>query len=399
MGKGFSMHPPTVHEHAGRVSQRGEQIAQAGHGASGSGLHGNALGAVGQSAAGGHQQLVSTMQGAIGKAGGTVQSHGDLLKQTAQNTANTDTEHAGALGRIRPEADAPSTHDTGNKVGGMPRGYDVIDVGPGRAPRRSSTYGPTSSSGSSGPGRANTVTVSPDSRYRTDSSGRRTRFDVRPSSTSSGRYRYDPASGRRTRFDVAPTPQPSRVSASQRPYPGYLSPPPGSMVSSATFRRPDGSFDYASEGEFMRRNYPDVRHVNPGYHRSEYGTTSNCGPASMTTNRMLMTGTRRQAPRADVTDQYTMEAAENSRFRPVTHYGEIPDRITNDPYGRNHGTLFMSERPTDVGLYISVHRDDRGRTVFNDGQNNRVGHLDSNAGVMDYMPANEPNAPEWRRPY
>ncbi|HEY4455086.1 MAG TPA: hypothetical protein VGN81_12295 [Pseudonocardiaceae bacterium] len=371
------MHPPSVHQHADRVGERGGQVSQAGNGASGSGLHGNALGAVGESATGAHQQLVSTMQGAVGKAGGALQNQSGLLKQTAQRTSDTDGEHAGALNKIRPEGDTPSTHPTG-KVGGAPdRGYNVINVSPGRSSRRSGY--------SSG-------------RYRTDSSGRRTRFDVYPSSSSSRRYRID-SSGRRTRFDVHPAPRPPRVSASQRPYPGYLSPPPGSMVSSATFRRPDGSFDYASEGEFMRRNYPNVRHVNPGYHRNEPGTHDNCGPASLTTNRVNMTGRRRQAPTSGVTDQYTMEAAENSRFRPVTHYGEIPDRIRTDPHGRNYGTLFTSESPRRVGHYISVHRDDRGRTVFIDGQSNRVGHLDPNAGVMDYMPANEPDAPEWRRPY
>lgn len=378
MGKGFSMHAPSVHQHADRVGQRAGQVSQAGQGASGSSLHGNALGAVGSSTTGAHQQLVSTMQGAVGKAGGAMQNQAGLLKQTAQRTTDTDGEHAGLLSKIRPEAETPSTHPTG-KVGGMPnRDYNVVNVSP-----RRSTY--SSSSGRS-------------SRHRTDSSGRRTRFDVYPSSSSSSsRYRVD-SSGRRTRFDVHPAPRRPRQSASQRPYPGYLSPPPGSMVSSSTFRRSDGSFDYASEGEFMRRNYPDVRHVNPGYHRNEPGTHDNCGPVSMTTNRMNMTGRRRQAPASGVTDQYMMEAADNSRFRPVTHYGEIPDRIRTDPHGRNYGTLFTSENSREVGHYISVHRDDRGRTVFIDGQSNRVGHLDPNAGVMDYMPANEPDAPEWRRP-
>jgi hypothetical protein len=97
MGRGFKAHPSSIHDHANRTSQRADQISQTGSSASGAGLQGESLGAVGSSAASGHQQLTSRVQGAIGQAGSRLQNQSDLLHRTGNNISTTDDDHAGRI--------------------------------------------------------------------------------------------------------------------------------------------------------------------------------------------------------------------------------------------------------------------------------------------------------------
>lgn len=97
MGRGFKAHPPSIHDHANRTGQRADQIAQTGSSTSGAVLHGQALGAIGSSAASGHQSLTSRVQGAIGQAGSRLRNQSDLLHRTGNNISTTDDEHAGRI--------------------------------------------------------------------------------------------------------------------------------------------------------------------------------------------------------------------------------------------------------------------------------------------------------------
>lgn len=122
MARGFKAHPPSIHDHANRTSQRADQVSQTGSSTSGAGLHGQALGEIGSSAASGHQSLTSTMQGAIGQAGSKLRNQSDLLHRTGNNISETDDDHASRIRGINgPTSNVRNPHaqsGSGSRAGG-----------------------------------------------------------------------------------------------------------------------------------------------------------------------------------------------------------------------------------------------------------------------------------------
>lgn len=115
MARGFKAHPSSIHDHANRTGQRADQISQSGSSASGAGLHGQALGAIGSSTAGGHQQLTTRIQSAIGQAGSRLRNQSDLLHRTGTNISQTDDDHAGRIRGIHePTSNVRNPHATGS---------------------------------------------------------------------------------------------------------------------------------------------------------------------------------------------------------------------------------------------------------------------------------------------
>src|SRR5437879_3989926 len=110
MGKGFSAHLPSLDEHAGRIEDRAGRVSQAGNGASGATLHGNALGAVGASQVSGHQDMLSRITSSTGTAAQKLQNQGGLVRSTKRSIEDTDNDHADRLTRFKTESDAPTAH-------------------------------------------------------------------------------------------------------------------------------------------------------------------------------------------------------------------------------------------------------------------------------------------------
>ena len=121
MGRGFQAHPPSIHAHAQRTSQRADQVSQSGSSASGAGLHGEALGAIGGSAASGHQTLTGRLQSAIGQAGSRLQNQSDLLHRTGNSISDTDTDHAGRIRGINePTSNVRNPHAQSTRAPSRP---------------------------------------------------------------------------------------------------------------------------------------------------------------------------------------------------------------------------------------------------------------------------------------
>ncbi|AHH97049.1 WXG100 family type VII secretion target [Kutzneria albida] len=115
---GFSVHAPSLHEHAGKTSRRAEQVSQAGSGVGSAGLSGKGLGQVGASTAGAHQRLVSRMQSSLGRSGERLRGQSDRLRQSADRFTAADEEHAGQLRSIHTRSGGPPTLPAGSGGGG-----------------------------------------------------------------------------------------------------------------------------------------------------------------------------------------------------------------------------------------------------------------------------------------
>lgn len=127
MGKGFSAHLPSLEEHASRIDDRAGQVSEVGKGASGAGLHGSALGTIGESQVAGHQNMVSRITSSAGNAADKLRGQSSLVRGTKRSIEDTDNDHAERLKRIKPDANAPTASARSQSASGT--------GAPGKSPR------------------------------------------------------------------------------------------------------------------------------------------------------------------------------------------------------------------------------------------------------------------------
>ena len=135
---GFSARVPALHAHAGRVGQRGDQVTQAGSGVGGAGLPGNALGEVGSSSTGQHQQLAARAQSAAAQAGQGLHGQSDLLHRTGNNISTVEGDNSNRFQAASPSFRPPAlrggqpTGPTGSQGGQRTRGFGGGPTAPQR---------------------------------------------------------------------------------------------------------------------------------------------------------------------------------------------------------------------------------------------------------------------------
>lgn len=142
-GRGFTAHPPSIHDHATRTSQRADQVSQAGSAVGGGGLPTNALGLAGESTAGAHQQLTNRGQTAISRAAGGLHSQSGLLHQTGNNITETDTNHAGRIRAINaPTNQTRNPHSASGPSTSRPGGAQTQPARPPQLPNSTNAAAP-----------------------------------------------------------------------------------------------------------------------------------------------------------------------------------------------------------------------------------------------------------------
>lgn len=122
IGGGFSASPSAVHSHADRLSDRSSQVSDTGSRAQGAGLHGSALGAIGEGSAGSHQQLVGRLGSAAGRAGSGLRHQSDLLHRNASSMQDVEEQHRQSFERIDPSVrkGGPAGHQSPAPAGTGP---------------------------------------------------------------------------------------------------------------------------------------------------------------------------------------------------------------------------------------------------------------------------------------
>lgn len=136
MKGGFSARPSALHAHAGRLGDRADQVGHAGSGASGAGLHGNALGEIGSGSAANSQSFASNAGGLLGQVSTKLHSQASLLSSTGHSISNVDSEHADALSKIHSHSEVMRVGDqSGIEIAkaGSKRPADGPPPGPGLA--------------------------------------------------------------------------------------------------------------------------------------------------------------------------------------------------------------------------------------------------------------------------